>query len=82
MKMDANGTTVRPDTRKGKLAVNKSSEDGLMHLTWTDRSGGGHTSFSSCSALTALPLRPPSPVLHPDAALCMSFPAESLGGGT
>jgi len=43
MKMDSNGTTVRPDTRKGKLAVHKSNEDGLMHLTWTDRSGGAQT---------------------------------------
>ncbi|KAJ1481975.1 proteasome complex subunit Rpn13 ubiquitin receptor-domain-containing protein, partial [Baffinella frigidus] len=36
MRLDGNGTTMRPDTRKGKLMIFKS-EDGLLHLTWTDR---------------------------------------------
>ena len=36
MRLDSNGTTLRPDTRKGKLTLFKSTDD-LMHLTWTDR---------------------------------------------
>mmetsp|Transcript_13062 Transcript_13062/g.20520 ORF Transcript_13062/g.20520 Transcript_13062/m.20520 type:complete len:187 (+) Transcript_13062:2-562(+) len=40
LKFDSNGTTLRPDTRKGKLTVKKSPEDELMHLTWTDRGAG------------------------------------------
>jgi len=35
MRLDANGTTMRPDTRKGKLTIFKSED--LLHLTWTDR---------------------------------------------
>ena len=35
MRLDANGTTMRPDTRKGKLTIFKSED--LLHLAWTDR---------------------------------------------
>merc|ERR1719502_2103699 len=38
-KMNLEGTTVTPDTRKGLLVLRKS-EDGLMHLIWKDRGAG------------------------------------------
>ena len=34
-KMALSGTTLAPEKRKGELAIHQS-EDGLMHVTWTD----------------------------------------------
>ncbi len=38
MKLDANGTTVTPDTRKGRIVVRTAEADGCLHFTWSDRS--------------------------------------------
>jgi hypothetical protein len=36
--LDANGTTVTPDTRKGRIVVRTAEADGCLHFTWSDRS--------------------------------------------
>jgi hypothetical protein len=37
MKLDANGTTVQPDLRKGRITVRTADSDGCLHFTWSDR---------------------------------------------
>jgi hypothetical protein len=51
--------TIHSACCQGKLCVSKTSEDGLTHLTWTDRTQGMHAPlFPGTTARQALETPP------------------------